>query len=67
MLHENRVVLRLSPEHAAQLSANGGRSWEQMKGRPRKDRIVVPVAIVESARSLRIWVQRAAQHTVRVK
>src|SRR6476660_9409036 len=30
MLHENRVVLRLSTEHAAQLIAKGGRMWEPM-------------------------------------
>jgi hypothetical protein len=62
ILHENRVVLRLSPEHAAQLIAKGGRTWEPMKGRHRKDRIVVPEVIVENARSLRVWVQRAVQH-----
>jgi hypothetical protein len=40
LLHENRVVLRLSPAHAAQLIAKGGRAFEPMKG-PRKDRVVV--------------------------
>jgi hypothetical protein len=27
LLHENRVVLRLSPEHTAQLIAKGGRTF----------------------------------------
>src|SRR5262245_11219559 len=62
MLHENRVVLRLSEKDAAQLTAKGGRPWEPMKGRSRKDRIVVPAAIAKSARSLRVWVQRAVRH-----
>ena len=62
MLHENRVVLRLSDEHAAQLIAKGGRTWEPMKGRVRKDRIVVPEAIAGTARSLRLWVQRAVEY-----
>jgi len=57
MLHQNRVVLRLSDEHAAQLIAKGGRMWEPMKGRVRKDRIVVPEAIARSVRSLRAWVR----------
>jgi hypothetical protein len=61
ILHENRVVLRLSPEHAAQLIAKGGRTFEPIKGRPRRDRVVVPEAIAESARSLRVWIHRAVQ------
>src|SRR5215467_742698 len=62
MLHENRVVLRLSDEHAAQLIAKGGRPWEPMKGRARKDRIVVPEAIEGNVRSLRVWVHRAVEY-----
>jgi len=62
MLHENRVVLRLSEKDAAELIAKGGRAWEPMKGRSRKDRIVVPAAIAKSARSLRVWVERAVRH-----
>src|SRR5262249_60352659 len=62
MLHENRVVLRLSDEHAAQLVAKGGRTLEPMKGRARKDRIVVPEVIAGSVRSLRAWVQKAVDY-----
>jgi TfoX/Sxy family transcriptional regulator of competence genes len=61
MLHENRVVLRLSTEHAAQLIAKGGRMWEPMKGRVRKDRIVVPETVAGNIRLLRAWVQRAIE------
>ncbi len=61
MLHENRVVLRLSAGHAAQLIAKGGRMWEPMKGRVRKDRIVVPEAVAGNIRLLRAWVQRAVE------
>jgi TfoX/Sxy family transcriptional regulator of competence genes len=62
MLQENRVVLRLSTDDAAQLIAKGGRTWEPMKGRPRKDRIVVPEAITGRVRSLRVWVRRAVEY-----
>ena len=62
MLHENRVVLRLSDQHAAQLIAKGGRMWEPMKGRVRNDRIVVPEAIAGTVRSLRVWMQRAVEY-----
>jgi hypothetical protein len=62
MLHENRVVLRLPTEHAAQLIAKGGRMFEPMKGRPMKDRVVVLEALAGNARSLRGWVQKTVQH-----
>jgi hypothetical protein len=61
-LHQNRVVLRLSPKDAAQLISEGGRTFEPFKGRPMKDRIVVPDAIVANARSLTGWVRKAARH-----
>jgi hypothetical protein len=62
-LHQNRVVLRLSPKDIAQLMAQGGRAFEPFKGRPVKDRVVVPDAIVADARALRAWVRKAAKHT----
>jgi hypothetical protein len=62
LLHGNRVVLALSPEHAAKLIRKGGVRWEPMKGRRSKDKVVVPETIAGSARSLRVWVQRAVQH-----
>ena len=61
-LHQNRVVLRLSPKDAAQLISEGGRTFEPFKGRPMKDRIVVPDAIVANTRALRTWVRKAARH-----
>jgi hypothetical protein len=62
LLHGNRVVLALSPEHTAKLIERGGRPWEPTKGRRSKDKVAVPEAIAESVRSLRVWVQRAVQH-----
>jgi hypothetical protein len=53
-LHQNRVILRLSPEDAAQLISEGGRTFEPFKGRPMKDRVTVPKDIAASARSLRV-------------
>jgi TfoX/Sxy family transcriptional regulator of competence genes len=61
-LHQNRVVLRLSPKDAAQLIAKGGRPFEPFKGRPVKDRVTVPETIVANARALRGWVRRAVRH-----
>lgn len=61
-LHQNRVVLKLSPKDAAQLIAQGGRIFEPFKGRPMKDRVVVPDTIVANTRALRAWVRKAARH-----
>jgi TfoX-like protein len=61
-LHQNRVVLRLSPKDPAQLIAKGGRPFEPFKGRPVRDRVTVPETIAANARSLRGWVRRAVQH-----
>ena len=61
-LHQNRVVLRLSPEDAAQLITKGGKTFEPFKGRPMKGRIVVPETIAANTRSLRAWVRKAARH-----
>ncbi|MFI5003219.1 MAG: hypothetical protein ACHQK9_25310, partial [Reyranellales bacterium] len=63
LLHQDRVVLRLSPKDAAQLVAEGGRVFEPIKGRKRPGRIVVPETIAANARSLRAWVRRAVRHT----
>jgi TfoX/Sxy family transcriptional regulator of competence genes len=62
LLHQNRVVLRLSDEDAVQLIAKGGRPWEPMEGRRSKDKIVVPESIAANARSLRVWVRRAIEY-----
>src|SRR5215470_12654711 len=62
LLHQNRVVLALSPEHTSQLIERGGRPWEPMKGRRSKDKLVVPESIAANARLLRVWVQRAAEN-----
>jgi len=61
-LPQNRVVLRLAPKDAAQLISEGGRTFEPFKGRPMKDRIVVPDDIVSNTRALRTWVRKAARH-----
>jgi len=63
-LHQDQVVLRLSPKDAAQLISEGGQTFEPFKGRPMKDRVTVPEAIAASARSLRVWVRRAARYAL---
>jgi hypothetical protein len=61
-LHQDRVVLRLSALDAARLIAEGGHTFEPIKGRPMKDRVVVPDTIAANARSLRAWIRRAVRY-----
>jgi hypothetical protein len=61
-LHQDRVVLRLSAKDAAQLISAGGKTFEPIKGRPMKDRVVVPEAVAANARSLRAWVRKAVRY-----
>src|ERR1700736_6103779 len=58
-LHQDQVVLLLAPKDAAELLGRGGRIFEPFKGRPMKDRVIVPDAVAANARSLRIWVRKA--------
>jgi hypothetical protein len=62
LLHGNRVVLALSPEHTTKLIERGGRPWEPMEGRRSKDKIVVPESIAANVRSLRAWVRHAVEY-----
>lgn len=62
LLHEDRVVLRLSPKDAARLIAEGGRVFEPIKGRPRPGRIVVPKTVAANTPSLKIWIRRAVRY-----
>jgi hypothetical protein len=55
-------VTRALASAGVKLRGFGARTFEPIKGRPRKDRVVVPEAIAESARSLRVWVQRTVEH-----
>ena len=61
-LYQGKVVLRLSPEDAAQLVASGGRPFEPIKGRRSKDRVVVPDTIAANSRALREWVRKAVAY-----
>ena len=61
-LYQDRVVLRLSPDDAADLMSKGGKPFEPIKGRRAKDRVVVPQPIAANARTLRAWVAKAVRY-----
>jgi TfoX/Sxy family transcriptional regulator of competence genes len=59
-LHEERMVLRLDPVARAELLAEPGASvFEPMPGRPMKEYVVVPPAVLASAPLLERWTMRS--------
>ena len=62
LLHQERLVLRLSPKDSARLISEGGKPWEPMKGRASKDKLVVPEELAADERAVRIWIRKAAKY-----
>lgn len=62
-LHENRWVIRLADDARAELAAGGGLPFEPMPGRPMREYLVVPAAVLEDARVLRTWLVRSLAYT----
>ncbi len=58
-LHERNMMLRLSPEHRAELIAAGGRPFEPMPGRPMKEYVTVPEDVLQDDGALNTWTARA--------
>lgn len=61
-LFQDNMILRLDEKRREELLAAGGRVFEPMKGRPMRQYIVVPEAIVADRRKLKTWVGRALEH-----
>jgi TfoX/Sxy family transcriptional regulator of competence genes len=64
-LHEDRFILRLGPEDRAALTKKGGTPFEPMPGRPMKEYLVVPAALVKTKR-VEPWIARSLEfaHTL---
>jgi TfoX/Sxy family transcriptional regulator of competence genes len=59
-LHEDRMILRLSEEdRALLLQEKGTRIFEPMPGRPMREYVVLPEAILASPPKLSQWLSRA--------
>ncbi|HZS40008.1 MAG TPA: TfoX/Sxy family protein [Polyangia bacterium] len=59
-LHEERMVLRLSDEDRAALP--GAKPFEPMKGRPMREYVVVPPALLAELPALRGWTEKAFRY-----
>ena len=61
-LHQESMVVRLPESKREALIARGGRTFEPMAGRPMREYIVVPPAIVGAPAELRRWTGDALEY-----
>ena len=62
-LHQDEWMLRLGEEDRALLAAQGARAFEPMPGRPMREYVVLPKALLRDRRALAGWVRRAVGFT----
>ena len=61
-LHEDRLVLRLDDQTAAEAKRRGARDFAPMPGRPMKGWVAVPEALVADRGPVGGWIERAFRH-----
>lgn len=62
-LHQDRWVIRLPDQARAELAAAGGTPFEVMPGRPMREYLVLPDAILDDAATLQTWLDRSRAYT----
>ena len=63
-LHQEDLIVRLpQARRRALLEQPGARTFEPMPGRPMKEYVIVPPAVVDDAAQLRAWMREAIAHT----
>jgi TfoX/Sxy family transcriptional regulator of competence genes len=66
-LHQDSVILRLSEEDRIQfLKLQGASLFEPMPGRPMREYVTVPPAMLGQAAALGRWIDRSFQYTTSV-
>ena len=58
-LHQERLIVRLPEDARREVAALGGAPFEPMPGRPMKEYMVLPAAVLSDPEALRGWVARA--------
>lgn len=62
-LHEERLIVRLPEGQRAELlAADGAAVFEPTKGRPMREYVVVPPAMLDDEKALRTWMRRARDY-----
>ncbi len=62
-LHQHDWMVRLDEKDRAALSAKGGRPFEPMPGRPMREYVVLPQAVLSERRALAGWIRRGIVYT----
>ncbi len=62
-LHQDDWMVRLSEPDRAALVARGGRPFEPMPGRPMREYVVLPPAVLRDRRALAGWIRRGLDYT----
>ncbi|HYM53463.1 MAG TPA: TfoX/Sxy family protein, partial [Candidatus Dormibacteraeota bacterium] len=62
-LHEDRWVIRLPDDARAELAGAGGVPFEPMPGRPMREYLVLPAAVLDDAAMLQTWLDRSLIYT----
>jgi TfoX/Sxy family transcriptional regulator of competence genes len=60
---QDRLFVRLSESDRAELAKRGGKPFEPMPGRPMREYVEVPPALLRSRSALVGWVRRAFDYT----
>jgi TfoX/Sxy family transcriptional regulator of competence genes len=62
-LHQNDMILRLEQDSRTEIcNAKGARIFEPMPGRPMREYVVVPPAILGDRDQLKLWVGKALKY-----
>jgi TfoX/Sxy family transcriptional regulator of competence genes len=62
-LHRHDWMVRLGEKDRAALAAKGGRPFEPMPGRPMREYVVLPTAVLSERRALTGWIRRGIDYT----
>ena len=64
-LHEANLIVRLpEDERAAMLTIEGARIFEPMAGRPMREYVAVPPALLAEPEALRAWLEKALDYAL---
>ena len=61
-VHQQNVMLRLPEDGRAEIAALGGGPFEPMAGRPMKEYVVLPEAVLDDPAATMAWIVRGAVH-----